>query len=237
MDNHDNLPRASIDLSGGSGNAVSDESCYHTRRPTVRVPSVKLLVFDMGHVFIDFDWEEVRRRFARRSGLSDRQVFEAFVALSKLGYESGKIGTTEFLLALNTLLETDIELAEFTEMWTATFTENPEMAALMQELKKQAPLYLLSNTNEVHYEWIQQRYNVRRHFDYEILSYKVGSAKPDAPIYRHVFEHSGLKPEQCFMTDDLAANIKTARELGMRTHRFHGVKPLIKAIRRHGYRI
>jgi putative hydrolase of the HAD superfamily len=189
----------------------------------------------MGHVFIDFDWSQVRNRFARRAGLPVEQMQPVFKQLSQLGYESGRIGTPEFLAELNRLLKTDIELPEFTEMWTHTFSENAEMAELMQQLKKQAPLYLLSNTNEVHYEWIQERFNVRRHFAYEILSYKVGSAKPDEPIYRHVFTQSGFAPELTFMTDDLADNIKTARKLGMKTHRFHGVQPLIKAIRRHGF--
>ncbi|MCA9801626.1 MAG: hypothetical protein KC777_06545, partial [Cyanobacteria bacterium HKST-UBA02] len=61
---------------------------------------VKLLVFDMGHVLIDFEWIAVCRQFASAAGVSldDFQVVLSHVAT--MGYETGRVETREFLSRL-----------------------------------------------------------------------------------------------------------------------------------------
>lgn len=195
---------------------------------------MKLLVFDMGHVFVDFEWEAVCGGFCRRTGCSLETLRPVFGELSQLGYESGQIGTDAFLAELNKRLGADITRQEFSELWLHTFRENPQMAELLQSLKKQRPLYLLSNTNEVQYEWLQANYNVARHFEHLVLSYKVGCSKPEEEIYRLVLERSGLRAQDCLFVDDLERNVKAAARLGMNTIRFSGVEPLKSDLRGYG---
>lgn len=180
----------------------------------------------MGHVFVDFDWEEVCQGFCKVSLKSRDELRKTFQHCSKLGYESGKIDTTGFLAELNQQLGTELSIREFSQIWVSTFHENLEMAALLTKLKTQKPLYLLSNTNEVHYEHLQDRYNVARHFEELVLSYKVGSAKPEHSIYHEVTKRSGLEGKDCLFIDDLEQNIKAAEELGWNTIHFKGVADL-----------
>lgn len=187
---------------------------------------MKLLVFDMGHVFVDFDWEEVCAGFCRASNKSRDDLRDTFAYCAKLGYESGKIDTAGFLFELNRCLGTNLSLNEFSELWVSTFHENQEMAELLGTLKEQRPLYLLSNTNEVHYDHLQEKYNVARHFNELILSYQVGSSKPEHTIYKEVLQRSGLPPEDCLFIDDLEQNIKAAKELGINTIHFKGTGDL-----------
>jgi epoxide hydrolase-like predicted phosphatase len=198
---------------------------------------MKLLVFDMGHVFVDFEWEAVCHGFCRRAACTIDDLRPVFAELSRLGYESGRIGTDEFLSELNKRLGTDIGRDEFTQLFTHTFRENQHMAELLQKLKKQRPLYLLSNTNEVHYEWLQSNFAVARHFDALILSYKVGSSKPEETIYRHVLELSGMNASDCLFIDDLQANIDAAARVGMNTIHFNGVEPLKEELSRYGFAV
>lgn len=187
---------------------------------------MKLFVFDMGHVFVDFEWESVCEGFCQRSTRTREELKDAFRQLAQLGYESGRINTDDFLAELNKHLDCNIDRAEFTKLWTATFRENTEMALLMQELRRQRPLYLLSNTNEIHYEYLESSFQVSRHFDELILSYKVGSSKPEPEIYEEVLRRSGMAPEDCFFIDDLNQNVEAARRLGIRAHRFTGIQEL-----------
>lgn len=198
---------------------------------------MQLLVFDMGHVFVDFDWEEVCAGFCRASQKNREELRETLKHCAKLGYESGKIDTMGFLAELNKWLGTDLNLEEFSKIWVTTFHENEEMAELLTVLKKQRPLYLLSNTNEVHYEHLQEKYNVARHFEELILSYKVGSAKPEAFIYEEVLRRSGLPADQCLFIDDLLANVKAAEELGINTIHFQGVADLKERLSKLGFQL
>lgn len=199
--------------------------------------AVDLLVFDMGHVFIDFEWEAVCRGFCTRAGRSIEELRAVFVEVSKLGYESGRINTDDFLAELNTRLSCSLTREEFTEIWTTSFRENEHMAVLLNKLKSQRALYLLSNTNEVHYEWLQSRYDVARHFEELILSYKVGSSKPELAIYQEVLKRSGMAAERCLFVDDLEPNINAANQVGMQTILFRGVDDLKSKLTTYGFNV
>lgn len=199
---------------------------------------MQVLVFDMGHVFIDFEWETVCDGFCTRSGHTMEQLQQVMRAVSQLGYEAGHIDTNGFLRELNRHLSIELTREEFTEIWTRSFRENADMADLLQTLRGQGhPLYLLSNTNEVHYEWLQTHYDVARHFDELVLSYKVGCQKPDLSIYREVLRRSGREPGAHIFIDDLKANVDAAAQVGMQTVHFQGVEHLKKKLTALGYQI
>lgn len=204
---------------------------------TREAASLKLLVFDMGHVFVDFDWSKVCQGFSQSTGASQDQLKQAMVHCAGLGYESGKIDTAGFLKELNNCLSSSISLEEFKKLWVATFHENQEMAELLSKLKTQRPIYLLSNTNEVHYEHLQASFNVARHFQELILSYKVGSSKPEREIYLEVLKRSGLEAGDCLFVDDLEPNIRAARELGIYAVQFEGAGKLKETLKDLGFQV
>src|SRR5438477_11151983 len=85
---------------------------------------VKILVFDMGHVFVDFDWDKVCQGFCDKAGITREEFRPVLAHVGSLGYELGHIKTEEFLKELNAKLNTAITLEEFTVLWNATFHEN-----------------------------------------------------------------------------------------------------------------
>ena len=185
--------------------------------------AVELIVFDMGHVFIDFHFETVCLGFCNHAGIRLEQLKPVLGRLSKLGYEIGVVTTAEFLFQLNAELKAlsphpqeqwrDIELSEFHEMWNFNFSENVEMAALLAELKTKHRLALLSNTNESHFQSLESKFKVTRHFDLVFLSYLLGVQKPDSAIYEHVIKEAGVRPERMVFVDDRSENIEAARAL------------------------
>lgn len=191
---------------------------------------MKLLVFDLGHVLIDFEWMKVCYAFSERCQQPSHRILEAFSVVGKLGYETGKVSTQEFLRELNRLLESDINLAEFNKLWNTSFRENSEMASLLGELKVRHKLSMLSNTNESHYQFIQSSFNVERHFDSRILSYEVGFAKPKAEIYERVFSEAEVKAEDCLFVDDLKVNTEAAQDLGMQAIQYTDIESLKMAL-------
>ncbi len=196
---------------------------------------VKLLVFDMGHVFVDFEWETVCQGFCDRAGITLAEFKPILKHIGSLGYESGRAQTADVLREINAqLADLNLTEEEFHTLWNATFRENEEMATLLQLLKKDRPLYLLSNTNDSHYSYLERTHNVSRHFEELILSYLVGLAKPEEAIYLEVLKRSGLKAEECLFVDDLAANIEAAGKVGMNTIRFVGIEDLKERLASHG---
>lgn len=201
------------------------------------MPEIELFAFDMGHVIIDFEWPTVCEGFYRRAGIEKDSFAPVLKHLGSLGYETGKVGTVEFLAEMNKVLSTDIADHEFEELWNATFRENSEMAELLQHLKDYYSLYLLSNTNESHYGFIQRNFDVARHFKELILSYEIGSAKPDLAIYEEVISRSGIAPGRCVFVDDLKENVNAARQVGLQAILFTTPSALKQDLRELGIRV
>lgn len=60
---------------------------------------------------------------------------------------------------------------------------------------------------------------VAQHFDVFVESFVERCRKPDPEIYRRTLERMGCEPARTAMLDDLGENLKTARALGMMTHK------------------
>src|ERR1700744_5081612 len=54
-------------------------------------------------------------------------------------------------------------------------------------------------------------------FDHVIESARIGLRKPDPRIYQMMVEALGVDPKRCVYLDDLAVNLKPARDMGMTT--------------------
>jgi HAD superfamily hydrolase (TIGR01509 family) len=216
------LQAAMINAGGASGTKPEDGK--------MRLEPVKLLAFDAGHVFVRFDWDSVCRGFCQRANCTRERFKAALERLGKRGYERGKCSTVDFVGTMNEELGSNISLPEFSKLWTHTFEEDPDMADLLQLLGMRYPLFLVSNTNEVHYTYLQQKYNIDRHFKHLIPSYLVGTAKPDREYWQLLIQASGLPPHQILVVDDLKVNIEGANEVGLRTKLFVGREDLIESL-------
>jgi putative hydrolase of the HAD superfamily len=107
---------------------------------------------------------------------------------------------------------------------------------LLSSLRPPYLVGLLSNAAPGLEEQLVERYRIAHHFDDIINSATVGIAKPEPRIYALAAERLGLRPEECFFTDDVIGNVHAARAAGMSGHCFQGVAGLIDSLRAAGVR-
>ncbi|XP_059553515.1 bifunctional epoxide hydrolase 2-like isoform X1 [Myotis daubentonii] len=67
----------------------------------------------------------------------------------------------------------------------------------------------------------QLMYELRPHFDFLIESCRIGMAKPDPQIYKFMLDTLKASPNEVVFLDDIGANLKAARDLGMVTILVH----------------
>jgi putative hydrolase of the HAD superfamily len=89
------------------------------------------------------------------------------------------------------------------------------MEQSVERLADRYPLYLLSNTNPLHFHYIKEHYPLLRHFRRFILSYEVGSRKPEPGIFQALIREMGLPPERCLFLDDKLPFVEAARDHGL----------------------
>jgi putative hydrolase of the HAD superfamily len=187
---------------------------------------IKLLVFDMGGVFVRYEWQVICNGFAQATKLSPELFVETFERVNDFHYERGKITTAELVNRLNKAIGCSLTEEEFHTLWNKSLDEDVQMTKMFQDLRKQFPLYLLSNINDSNYTFLENRFNVSRHFNELILSHEVGYIKPEPEIYHEVLKRSGMQPHQCLFVDDLQPNVEGARAVGLNAFQFTGFEDL-----------
>ena len=103
----------------------------------------------------------------------------------------------------------------FATIFNSIFSEILVPESLLEALAARYRLLLLSNTNAIHFEMLRREYPMLRHFHHLVLSYEVQAMKPQREIYEAAVRLAGCRPEECFYTDDIAAYVEGARQLGI----------------------
>ena len=174
---------------------------------------IKSFLFDIGNVLLPFDFSIAMRRLEKKCELPFPLAMHVWEPV-RHAYEEGGIGRAEFLEQTMSILKFGGTEAEFIAIWEDIFTENPPMTALAGTLHSQYPLYLLSNTNDIHVDYIFRRYPVFGLFAGAVYSYREKCTKPGRVIYEAAMQKFGIVPSETVFIDDLPANVQTARELG-----------------------
>ena len=196
----------------------------------------KAILLDLGNVIVPFEIERGYSALSLASGLAPEEVAQR-IRDSGLyaAYESGQLPTAEFHRRFSALLGISPTIEELRELWNRIFLPQTAVSdELIAELGERYRLVLLSNTNELHFGWIRERYEILRHLDAFCLSYEVGAMKPEEKIYARAVELAGCDPEECFFTDDVERYVAGARLFGIDAEQFTGEAELRKQLHSRG---
>lgn len=200
---------------------------------------IQAVVLDVGNVLIGLEFERAYRAASRLSGLAEDEIRRRLSDPSLArDYETGRMSSLDFYERCRVLLDLAIGFEEFGALWTDMFADKPLIdESLLAAIKQRCPLLVASNTNELHFDYLLSKYPLFRFFDKLVLSYQIGSMKPDAAFFEAVLERSGRPPEELFFTDDVEANIEGARRLGIDAEIFVGEESLRRSLRERGIEV
>jgi glucose-1-phosphatase len=195
--------------------------------------SADVLLFDIGRVVLDIDFNKVMTSWAGHAGCAPADLASRFVVDDSFKHhEVGRIDDAAFFQNLRRSLGIDITDDQFLEGWNAIFAgEMPGIAALLANAGKRMPLYAFSNTNPAHVAHFSHTYaDVLGHFREIFLSSSIGLRKPDPGAYDHVVKAIGVPASRILFFDDSAANIEGARSRGLAAVRVTSMDDVAKAL-------
>lgn len=186
--------------------------------------AIRLIISDFGGVICTFDYRIFCERLARRIGGDAEEIYAAVYGSDlHAEFEQGRLTGPEYHRRVMSLFGADVSYAEFFPMYGDIFTEIPGTCEMLRRLHTRYPLYLLSDTNEIHFGYVKQTVEVIRLFQQCIVSYEVGVMKPQPGIYQEALRRSGLPADACVFIDDRPGNVEGAQRVGM--HAFQFVSP------------
>lgn len=183
---------------------------------------IKNILFDFGGVIINIDHQRVEKAFMNL-GVENFDLLYSKAQQSHLfiNLEKGLIGPDEFRKGLREIsgIDADDELLDST--WNEIIGDYPpERIELLKEISKNYNLYLLSNTNVIHYNYYILKFKKEFGFDFTSLflktywSFMIGRRKPDREVYEYVANDSMILPGETLFLDDSEQNIKAALDSG-----------------------
>lgn len=203
---------------------------------------IKLFVFDLGNVILPFEHRQIavklHEKSTKKEAFTPEQLFDVMFDLQNgliNPYEEGLMSSAEFLSNLKRQFRLDIDMNAFSNIWNPIFRDDPEVNKVIFYLKeKRYPLFLLSNTNELHFSYIMENYPIVHWFDEWLLSFEVGAKKPKQRIYDAIFEKIDVKPSEVFYVDDISKYVETAQQLGLHGVVFRSAAQLWDFIQKNG---
>ncbi|MFT5885971.1 MAG: HAD superfamily hydrolase (TIGR01509 family) [Arcticibacterium sp.] len=186
----------------------------------------KAILFDFGNVVINIDPELTIKALSEISNKPLERVREK-MEMSQLNkrYEMGLFTDDEFREIVRQTIGYPFSDAEVDKAWNALLLDlPPHRIKLILELQSSYPVYLLSNTNNIHITRCNRIFreefgipDVKTLFKRAFYSYEMGLWKPDPKIYQEVLDEIEQKAEDVLFIDDNASNIASAAKMGFQT--------------------
>lgn len=188
---------------------------------------IKTLIFDFGDVFINLDKQGA---IQNALNLFNLDTFEADMIEINILYEVGKISTLEFIQFYKTKFS-GVSETEIIDAWNFIIKDFPtHRLNFIKNLANQNnyKLILLSNTNDMHIDFIKQNVSFYEEFkacfDVFYLSQEIHLRKPNTDIFEFVLEENNLIANECLFIDDTKDNTDTAETLGFHTWNINETK-------------
>jgi len=194
------------------------------------VTPVKNIIFDLGGVLINLNYQLTRKAF-EDLGVEDFDAFYTQHAANPL-FENLEVGAIEpeaFYEALREATGLALSDTQLETAWNAMLLDFPvERLAWLDQIKNKYNIYLFSNTNAIHYKAFTTIYaqtapliglppDFNHFFKEAHYSHTLGQRKPEVAAFEAVLAKSGLGPAQTLFIDDTISNIEGAQKAGLQT--------------------
>ena len=162
---------------------------------------IKNLLIDLGGVLINLDRQRCIENFQK---LGLRNVEELLDISNQDGIlmqqEKGLITPAEFRNGVREMIGKVVSDKQIDAAWNSFLVDIPtHKLDLLLKLREKYVVYLLSNTNEIHWKW-----TCKNLFPYR--------------TFKAILDDAGIEPEETLFIDDSEINCKAAQNLGISTY-------------------
>ena len=190
--------------------------------------AIKNIIFDFGGVICNIDisltekafYDLGVKKFDKSYSTTERDNFFG-------AFETGKITAQQFRDTLKEYIEGEVTNDDIDRVWNVLLQDIPEKRIeLLKQLRSTYRLFLLSNTNQIHYERylsdLQKIYgfsDFNELFDKAYFSHHINLRKPFPEIFEFVVNDADILASETLFIDDSPEHVEGARKVGL--HAYH----------------
>jgi len=187
---------------------------------------IKNIIFDLGGVLLNIDENLTIEAFRQLGFYHFDNTLEGLQTSGFFtNFEIDVFSVAQFREELQKLNKKNVSDQEIDTAWGAMLLDFPaDRVELLLRLKKKYRLFLLSNTNRLHYEMFNRILQLENNipsisalFHKDYYSFDLKLRKPNPEIYRTIMKLENMAASEILFVDDREENTKAAAELGWNT--------------------
>ncbi|MDR1227060.1 MAG: HAD family phosphatase [Prevotellaceae bacterium] len=185
---------------------------------------VKNIIFDLGGVLLDIDYQASVQAFVELGFTDFSSTFSQAKQTTLFdAFETGSISAAEFRAELRKLAPYEITDIQIDNAWNAMLgSYRLSSLSKVLELGKNYRVFLLSNTNEIHYPYIDSlppqgsgHASLSEFFEKDYYSHLIHACKPNADAFQRVLQENNLLAGETLFIDDTSRHIEGAKKVGL----------------------
>jgi glucose-1-phosphatase len=189
---------------------------------------IRNIIFDFGGVICDLDIPKTEQKFREFGPPKEKNPAEGKDSALRFDllveqYEKGLISSHEFRDVIRNHYQVPPTDETIDDTWNALLAGIPEKRIqLLEDIRHQYRIFLLSNSNEIHYHHYLQDFRIKSGlqdfddlFEKAYFSFRIHLSKPGKEIFEYVLNDSVLVPSETLFIDDTLKHVETARSLGI----------------------
>lgn len=188
---------------------------------------IKNLLLDMGGVILDVSYQRVIESFKSYGIENFDKVYTQAKQVEIIDlFEEGKCTAEEFRDGVRKLVGKELSDEQIDKAWFSMILEIPrDVIQLLGVLKLKYRLFLFSNTNVLHIEYLKKEFERQLGFDLfncvfdkAFFSNEIHHRKPHPESFKYVLEQAGIEAEETLFIDDSKQHLEGASKVGLNTY-------------------
>ena len=184
--------------------------------------NIQNIIFDLGNVIINIQPELTIKAFSEFVPEKEATIRQEVLKSPFFqDYETGKIKDEQFRDSIRQKYNPELTDQQIDEAWNALLLDIPNERLEVLANLKDYRIFLLSNTNQIHVDFIveqmidEKQPSLESLFEKVYYSQNMDLRKPNPAIYQKVLDDNQLKAEETVFLDDNLDNVRSASTLGI----------------------
>jgi len=192
---------------------------------------IKTIIFDLGDVYVSVDGPlQLSRKYNLPVDEVEKAVEEEYMKCA-----TSKEKSRQFWIWFKDKFKIDDSVENIRKVMVQSISLIKGTFELVKKLKKNGyKVLFLSNSHIDTTPQHKKQYKFHKQFDGGLFSHEHEFFKPDKRFYEQLLRETKSEPEECVYIDDREANLKPAKELGMKVILFRNPEQLNEELEKLG---
>jgi FMN phosphatase YigB (HAD superfamily) len=194
---------------------------------------MSIILLDIGNVIASVDFLRFCRGVVLSDSSSDLQaVYRKYCQGElKIKFDQGIIAPLDYLCMIGRdSLTGNMSHGEIRERWQDVFSPMEGVEECVVALCRDHKLWIMSDTDPLHFAFLLTRYPLLRERERYYLSYEHGFLKSSPEAFQHVLNDTGIAADEFILIDDKPVNCSSAASVGIKSIRFATWPETIRAL-------